>query len=489
MKKQIAKTMIGAMIISTAFSITSFAATAKGWQFTDNQWHYVDSYGDYKTDDWAKSGDYYYYLDSEGNLATDQVVDDGTNLYYVDESGRMATNQWKKLTREEDDENEARWYYFQSSGKAVKSTSDSMKITTVGGKKYAFDSDGKMLYGFVNEGQMLDDDADVTTAQYYFGEAEDGSMKTGWVQTDDIDNDEYSDYDTLWFYFNPTTGKKVTSSSKTIDGKKYTFDDNGVMISGWVTTTASGSTAASTKYYSEANDGHLQKNTWIHAIPGEDVDSDDYNDGTYRWFYTDNSGSVYKDTTKRINNKWYVFDSVGRMTAGLVVLNQDSTTGAQISTTLDAEEITSDDIISGNYGAALRYFSGDEEKDGSMKTGTVSIELSDGTATFVFGTTGQAYNGLKNKKIYVSGLLLKADTEYKYEVVTNPVDSQKYVIGTTGAIVADGKYVKDADGNYYAVYDGTIAYISGDNASKAASQFAKTGDVGTYASSVTVVIK
>ena len=90
-------------------------------------------------------------------------------------------------------------------------------------------------------------------ADYYFGGEDDGAMTTGWLQIDITYEEattaiyEYTapvfneDEDqTRWFYFQ-SNGKKVkadetksdTQKSKTINGKKYEFDQKGVMTAEW----------------------------------------------------------------------------------------------------------------------------------------------------------------------------------------------------------------------------------------------------------------
>ena len=93
-------------------------------------------------------------------------------------------------------------------------------------------------------GGIFDDD-DI----YYLGGPDDGAMKTGWRcltydvedRPDDGDVSEQvsaADDDSRWFYFQ-TNGKAVHGDSgeykrETIDGKKYYFDEYGVMASGWI---------------------------------------------------------------------------------------------------------------------------------------------------------------------------------------------------------------------------------------------------------------
>ena len=61
-------------------------------------------------------------------------------------------------------------------------------LKTINGKKYAFDDEGKMLYGWVSEdnAERVDDtDGDgFKEGTYYFGGEDDGAMTVGWLQMD-----------------------------------------------------------------------------------------------------------------------------------------------------------------------------------------------------------------------------------------------------------------------------------------------------------------
>ena len=65
---------------------------------------------------------------------------------------------------------------------------DKVSLKTINGKKYAFDDEGKMLYGWVDEdsAERVDDtDSDgFKEGVYYFGGEDDGAMTTGWLQLD-----------------------------------------------------------------------------------------------------------------------------------------------------------------------------------------------------------------------------------------------------------------------------------------------------------------
>ena len=86
-------------------------------------------------------------------------------------------------------------------------------------------------------------------ATYYFGGEDDGAMTTGWVLMDITYNEATSDNEiapvfnddedqSRWFYFK-SNGKKIKAEGddiqkgKTINGKKYEFDQYGVMTAEW----------------------------------------------------------------------------------------------------------------------------------------------------------------------------------------------------------------------------------------------------------------
>ncbi|MDO4264957.1 MAG: hypothetical protein Q4C63_00615, partial [Eubacteriales bacterium] len=461
---------------------------ARGWVEENGTWYYYSSDDDYVTDEWKKSGNSWFWLDEDGAMATDQLIEDDDNYYYVNANGAMVTNSWVAIEPDDDDDDEDApdhyWYYFGSNGKAYKASSSSstdIKKKSINGKTYGFDSEGKMLYGWVDEnGDKLTDESPFEDALYYFGDSDDGAMHTGWLQYMDGSDlrDDYEDLSEIWFYFDTSTGKKKSSGDKTVNSRKYHFDENGVMVSEWgwddEASTASSTSNANIdrKYYNADTDGHLSKKAWIWAIPSEDTNEGDYEDDTYRWFYADNSGNTVVDQIKKINGKRYVFADDGIMKAGLVVI--DTTTNTYVDTVdvdgTDGTELrdegkytSDDDGDEKTLGAnEILYYFGDEETDGSMKTGkNYKLEFEDGTYTLAFETSGKGMNKKDSSKIYKNGILAAASTDDKYDVVE--FNDGYYLVGTSGSIVKKKKYVKDADDNYYAVYgaDKAEQYIDG----------------------------
>ena len=223
--------------------MTSFAA--QGWVEEDGTWYFYDKDGSRVEDTWKKSGDNWFWLDSEegGAMATDKLIEDDDDTYYVDGNGVMVTNTWVKVVNEDQDDDddpaEYHYYYMQKSGKAYKAgDSGKTKFKTIDGKKYAFDEDGKMLYGWVkkDDANLATDDSDWEDAEYYLGSWEDGSLKTGWQKITVYDQDEDDDYD-YWFNFK-SNGKRAEGEKITYKGKTYYFDTDGKMLTGWVTTTS-----------------------------------------------------------------------------------------------------------------------------------------------------------------------------------------------------------------------------------------------------------
>jgi glucan-binding YG repeat protein len=385
-------------------------------------------------------------------MLTNQLVEDGDNYYYVDANGAMVRNTWVAIAADEDEEEDVdyRWYYFGASGKAYKSSPGK----TINGKKYGFDDEGKMLFGFVdadNTSINTEDDA-ILSCTYYYGTNDDGARHTGWLRYEDgFDTTDYDDkdYEYYWFYFG-SNGKKVANNpSKKINGNKYYFDENGVMITEW----ADGAATASQSRYFNANleNGSLEKNQWIWTSAPDSWGIDDEDD---HWFRTNNEGKIIADgQTKKINSKWYVFDDWGRMQYGLVVLDKEKVSGANWVQSIDEDVYTADDIYdieSGN----IYYFSNNEETDGAMKTGSsITISLADDDYVFGFDkSTGRAFNGVEGSKVYRNGIRQEADDD-KYKAVMVEIDGKEawFLVNSTGTLMKEKKYYKNDDDEYLVV--------------------------------------
>ncbi|WP_270497169.1 hypothetical protein [Hungatella effluvii] len=487
-----------AALLAIGASMTSFAAT--GWQEENGAWVYYDRNGDQVTDQWAKSGNNWFYLNSDGEMATDELIDDGTNYYYVDSNGAMVANQWVAVANEnagEEDEPESYWYYFQNSGKAYKAgSSGATSFKTINGKKYAFQDDAKMLYGWINDSASRETgDTAWQNGTYFCGDENDGAQGTGWAKISvvDTENEDSEDQD-YWFYFNPSNGKKTTdNASKSINGKKYAFNDYGVMQSEWYWYDASASDATSSiagyHYYNEPDQGWRLQKGWTKVVPQEDVNNTAYNDESTKWFYAENNGDLVANKLKTINGKKYAFNAKGEMLSGLWLVKAKSS-GEFVNAPVEVENADVIDKIKENTypagdGWEVYYFgSGD---DGAAKTGNQTIDVDGDTYSYTFGTTGSSkFKGLdgvnKNTTLYVQGLKIKAETDYRYQaftpmgVATVPTvapdkntqsEQNLYLINASGSLMKNKTNIKDSDDNYYCTNAaGKVTYYSQDKYEK-----------------------
>ena len=506
-----------AALLAIGASMTSFAAT--GWAEEDGTWVYYNRDGERATDQWKKSGNNWYWLNSDGEMAIDQLIEDGDNYYYVDINGVMAANQWVAIDNEDagqDDEPDHYWYYFQANGKALtQGDNDKVSLKTVNGKKYAFDDEGKMLFGWVDENsaERVDDtDGDAfKEGTYYFGGEDDGAMTVGWLQLDvtydEATNDEYKytapvfndDEDqTRWFYFK-SNGKKIyaedgdRTKDKTINGKKYAFDEYGAMVAEWSLdeedlegkslasysdAVKSGKIDAGTasandivtgkafnakyseawKYFNSVEDGARVSKGWFKVVPAEYLNDEKYNDDEDYWYYADGSGNLYAGEFKTIKGKKYAFRNDGRMIDGLKFIYEDK--DAQSLTVWadddDPYRFDSEDDFDDNaplYEAAgyYCYYFGNGD-DGAMRTNKTTVEIDGENFNFYFeksgGKKGAGLTGEKDDKFYQSGKLLKADTDDKYSVV-----QRQLVKKTDGTINSELDVVTTKDSTTTEVYN------------------------------------
>jgi glucan-binding YG repeat protein len=510
MKKQtkLFTTLSAAALLTIGVSAVSMAA---GWDNSTGVWKYLNNDGTEVTDSWKSANGNWFYLDSNGEMATNQLIEDNNNsktrYYYVDQYGAMVTNTWKAVAMDSDDDLQAEywWYYFGSDGKAYTSEDDltTSEIKTINGLKYAFDSEGHMLYGWINKDNVEQQDSDDTaweTSTYYFNGWNDGHMQTGWIQLSVEDDDDTENY---WFWFS-SEGKKKESARKKINGNYYHFADDGHMLTDWAVGTesvedAGGATASSLSFLN--GDGAERKNKWVWAVPDEDYLEDDYNDDEYSWWYFGKNGKLTADTVKKINGKKYAFDQYGRMLVQFVEYN-----GSSVINYGDASDWTREEWIAGTnndkYTRAsddysVYYFSNNEEKDGAMKKGYVTLELDDASYQFYFNTSnGKGESGYvsKIKKYCKDGLVMAptSDDDSNYAaVVLSGDDVTGIVFGSNtvglklvnnaGTVVKNKKKLKDNNDGYYVVSkDGIVlAYYASEDDYNDAITYTPSGSSST----------
>lgn len=534
MRKQtkIAALISAAAVLSVGGAMTAFAAT--GWQQENGTWVYYNRNEEKVTEQWQKSGDYWYYLDDNGEMAVDSLIDDNDDTYYVDVNGVMVTNRWVAVDNENaGDENEPNqwWYYFGANGKAYKrsdSATSDVSLKTINGKKYTFNTDGKMQYGWVKDGETQHDDNAWQEADYYFGDENDGAMAEGWKEISITDDqaadlqpgDNYWDEDqSRWFYFKASGKKEKNATGKTINGRKYGFDEYGRMNAGWVTEATvsnaskkdGGSQGIATysnsfMNYSTPEDGARHTKGWFKTTPGYYLQKNKYEDGSDYWYYADNNGKLVTNEIKTINGKKYAFDEYGRMITGFVVLQMEgNAAGSGYSTKNIVQKVDDenaydtednfDAFVAANQatftsGELRTYFFGGSD-DGSMKTGKQSVELDGEKLTFEFekngSNKGAGIIGMDDHKFYIGGKLATADNDNKIEVVVldsnNKLISKQSVEDALATYGDGGKQVKKSNGDLdYTEYkftrlpDKAKAYVVNTTGAMVKSGTKKDGD-------------
>ena len=482
-----------AALLALGASMSSFAAT--GWQEENGTWVYYDKSGDKETEKWEKSGDNWFYLNDDGEMATDKIVEYNDQYYYVDENGAMVTNKWVSVENEDYDGSNSddpvnNWYYFGSNGKAYKTASSTSTATfkTINGKKYIFDDEGKMLFGWINaEGQRETGDEKWRDGVYYCGDENDGAQALGWAYLDIVDNN-YTDDDmagvsssrvfddenqTRYFYFNTNGKKYVNKDGKTINGKKYSFDQYGRMNAEWVAfgatpTTSTVATAGITatygsaeytdnwRYFGSPEDGARITKGWFKVVPDYYLNTGKYNDDEDSWYYSDRNGNLVAGKIESINGKKYAFDETGRMKDGLKFIKFADTSKTKIAEILaddnDSLPFDTEDNFKKNApqldadGYYCYYFGNGD--DGSMKTNKQTISLDGESNTFLFnksgGWKGAGKTGVDNKKYYQSGRMLAAAKDDKYSVVKEYTLGGKtvYTLLTTDDFLNESSLIK-----------------------------------------------
>ena len=239
------------------YYLQSSGAMKTGWQKISNTWYYFDSSGAMVSNGWRWINSKCYYFDKNGKMAVDTWIGE----YYVDASGA-----WVKDKQKETDkwiQSSGRWWYRHADGSYTRSGWE-----YIGGKWYYFDQNGWMVTGWQkvsgswyymesNGARVADGWKWINNKCYYFDKNGkmaadtwiDGSYvdasgvwikdkkqepenvtKTGWVQ-----------YSGHWMYYN-TDGSYVKSNWKSVNSIWYYFDQNGWMVTGWMT-------LSSGKYY------------------------------------------------------------------------------------------------------------------------------------------------------------------------------------------------------------------------------------------------
>ena len=344
---------------------------------------------------WAEENGEWVYYNNDGSKATDVFKKSGNNWFYLDSDGIMAKNQLI-----EDDDN---YFYVNSAGAMV-----------------------------TNQWRSIENE------------------------------DSGSDEPDEWWYYFQSNGKAVKKSGSSDNVKfvtlptstgqaKFTFDDEGHMLYGWIDESGEMLTDddawKSGMYYCSDNGDGRMATGWKYIPAVNDEDDDREGDGYWFYFSTNGKKTVDHDS-KKINGQYYGFDVNGKMLQGLYRIEFEAN-GKTIRSAEEIEDV--DEIPDEDEDGVFVYYFGDSPKEGAMKTGTMTMEIDGDKYYYSFEKSGSkkgaGTDGIDGDSIYVKGRRLEAEEGTKYQPVT--YKDETYLISTSGKLVKNKKNVKDSDDVYY----------------------------------------
>ena len=344
---------------------------------------------------WAEENGEWVYYNNDGSKATDVFKKSGNNWFYLDSDGIMAKNQLI-----EDDDN---YFYVNSAGAMV-----------------------------TNQWRSIENE------------------------------DSGSDEPDEWWYYFQSNGKAVKKSGSSDNVKfvtlptstgqaKFTFDDEGRMLYGWIDESGEMLTDddawKSGMYYCSDNGDGRMATGWKYIPAVNDEDDDREGDGYWFYFSTNGKKTVDNDS-KKINGQYYGFDVNGKMLQGLYRIEFEAN-GKTIRSAEEIEDV--DEIPDEDEDGVFVYYFGDSPKEGAMKTGTMTMEIDGDKYYYSFEKSGSkkgaGTDGIDGDSIYVKGRRLEAEEGTKYQPVT--YKDETYLISTSGKLVKNKKNVKDSDDVYY----------------------------------------
>jgi len=239
----------------------------------DEKWYQEGGYWKYRLADgemaigWKEIGGATYFFNGKGQMQAGRWLhlnnDWGENAkgndYYLNQNGKMQTGGWFKL--------DGSWYYIQSNGARRFS-----ELSEIGGKKYLFAADGKMLTGHqVYNGKKM-----------FFSES--GALQTAGKPS------TWQKIDSDWYFYDEDGLRTI--GKKNINGSTYYFNQEGVMQTGWKW--------LENNWYYYANSGAM-KTGWI-------KDNE-------KWYYLNQDG-IMQTGKQEINGTRYYLNTSGAMQTG-----------------------------------------------------------------------------------------------------------------------------------------------------------------------------
>ena len=284
----------------------------------DEKWYQEGGYWKYRLADgemaigWKEIGGATYFFNGKGQMQAGRWLhlndDWGENAkgndYYLNSNGKMQTGGWFKL--------DGHWYYIQSNGARRFS-----ELSEIGGKKYLFAADGKMLTGhqvFNGKKMFFADSGALQTA----------SKSSTWQK---IDSD--------WYFYDEDGLRTV--GKKNINGSTYYFNQEGVMQTGWAFVDGhwnyfASSGAMKTGWVKDQDTWYYLDKDGIMLTGKQDINGVRYYlnaSGAMQtgwkwlenhWYYYANSGAMKTGWIKD-NEKWYYLNQDGIMQTGKQEIN------------------------------------------------------------------------------------------------------------------------------------------------------------------------
>ena len=267
---------------ATVFDISDKGFTNVSGDFpniptVDEKWYQEDGYWKYRLKDgqmaigWKEISGATYFFNGKGQMQSGRWVhvNDGWDphsdgdWYYLNTDGKMHIGGWFY--------HDNTWYYIQSNGARRYN-----ELAEIGGKKYLFDKDGKMLTGLqVFKGKKM-----------LF--ASSGALQTEGTAS------SWQKLGSNWYYYDEDGLRTV--GLKKINGLTYYFDNNGIMQTGW---------AMIEGHWNYFASSGAMKTGWI-----KDGDT---------WYYLDKDG-VMLTGLQEIDGTRYYLNASGAMQTGWAMI-------------------------------------------------------------------------------------------------------------------------------------------------------------------------
>ena len=403
---------------ATVFDISDKGFTNVSGDFpniptVEEKWYQEDGHWKYRLKDgqmaigWQDIAGATYFFNGKGQMQSGRwlrITDEWNgepkyNDYYLNNNGKMQTGGWFY--------HDNTWYYIQSNGARRYN-----ELAEIGGQKYLFDKDGKMLTGLqvFNGKKML-------------------FASSGALQTEGGAS-SWQKQGSSWYYYDEDGIRTV--GKKNINGTTYYFNQNGIMQTGWVLIEGHWNYFASS---GAMKTGWVKdKDTWYY-LDKEGVMLTGLQEINGSRYYLNASGAM-QTGWKWLNNHYYYFVSSGAMKTGWL---KDK----DIWYYLDKEGVmlTGFQEIDGS-----RYYL---NASGAMQTGWKWLD----NHYYYFASSGAMKTGwLKDKELWYyldkEGIMLTGLQE---------IDGSRYYLNASGAMQTGWKWLD----NHYYYFTGSGAMKTG----------------------------